>query len=198
MYKNEFLTELRNRLQGLPQDDLDNRINFYEEMINDRMDEGKSEEEAVAEIGSVEEVVTQIASETPLLKLVKEKAKPKRALKVWEIILIILGFPLWFPLLITAFVLCLVAYILIWTLVIVVYSVELSFIVSSLAGLVVFFAYLFAGQFNLIPLAVAVMSAGGGVLLYFGCTEVTKLTIKLSKNIVLKIKTAFIRKGKNK
>ena len=80
MYKNEFLTELRNRLQGLPQDDLDNRINFYEEMINDRMDEGKSEEEAVAEIGSVDEVVTQIASETPLLKLVKEKAKPKRAL----------------------------------------------------------------------------------------------------------------------
>ena len=198
MYKNEFLTELRNRLQGLPQDDLDNRINFYEEMINDRMDEGKSEEEAVAEIGSVDEVVTQIASETPLLKLVKEKAKPKRALKVWEIILIILGFPLWFPLLITAFVLCLVAYILIWTLVIVVYSVELSFIVSSLAGLVVFFAYLFAGQFNLIPLAVAVMSAGGALLLYFGCTEVTKLTIKLSKNIVLKIKTAFIRKGKNK
>lgn len=198
MYKNEFLTELRNRLQGLPQDDLDNRINFYEEMINDRMDEGKSEEEAVAEIGSVDEVVTQIASETPLLKLVKEKAKPKRTLKVWEIILIILGFPLWFPLLITAFVLCLVAYILIWTLVIVVYSVELSFIVTSIAGLVAFFVYLFAGQFNLIPLAAAIMCAGGAVLLYFGCTEVTKLTIKLSKNIVLKIKTAFIRKGKNK
>ena len=198
MLKNEFLTELRNRLQGLPKDELDNRINFYEEMINDRMDEGKSEEEAVAEIGSVDEVVTQIASETPLMKLVKEKTKPSRALKVWEIILIILGFPLWLPLLITAFVLLLVAYILIWVLVIVTYSVEFALIVSVFAGLVAFFASLFSGQFNLLPLATTIMCAGGAILLFFGCVGATKLTIKLSKTIVLKIKTAFIRKGKNK
>ena len=198
MLKYEFLTALRDRLQGLPKDELDNRISFYEEMIDDRMDEGKSEEEAVAEIGSVDDVVKQITSETPLLKLVKEKTKTNRALKAWEIVLIILGFPLWFPLLITAFVLLLVAYILVWVWVIVVYSVELALTATAFGGLVIFFAYLFGGQFNLLPLAASIMSFGGAILLYFGCVEITKLTIKLSRNIVLKIKTAFIGKGKNK
>ena len=105
MKKQEFLNELRKQLAGLPKDDLDNRINFYEEMINDRMDEGLSEEEAVADIGTVDDIVKQIASETPMLRLVAEKAKPKRTLRVWEIVLIVLGFPLWLPLLIVGLVL---------------------------------------------------------------------------------------------
>ena len=105
MKKQEFLTELRSKLNGLPKEDIDNRINFYEEMINDRMDDGKTEEEAVADIGSVDDVVRQIANDTPMLRLVAEKAKPKRALRAWEIVLIILGFPLWFPLVITSIVL---------------------------------------------------------------------------------------------
>ena len=196
MTKNEFLTELRSKLNGLPKDDLDNRINFYEEMINDRMDDGKSEEEAVADIGTVDEVVKQIASETPLLKLVKEKTKPKRSLRAWEIVLLILGFPLWFPLLLTAIILCLVAYSLIWVFVVVAYSVELALAASSLAGIVVFFISLVTGQPNIISLGCAIMAAGGAILLYFGCVGITKATIKLSRAIILAIKTAFIRKGK--
>ena len=42
MYKYEFLTALREQLVGLPKEDIEERISFYEEMINDRMDEGKS------------------------------------------------------------------------------------------------------------------------------------------------------------
>ncbi len=41
----------------------------------------------------------------PLAKIVKEKIKPKHELKAWEVILIILGSPVWIPLLITAAVL---------------------------------------------------------------------------------------------
>ena len=196
MTKVEFLNALRNRLNGLPKDDLDNRLSFYEEMINDRMDEGKSEEEAVDEIGSVDEVVKQIANETPLLKLVKEKTKPKRSLRAWEIVLIAVGFPIWLPLLITLLTLIFVGYILIWTLVIVIYSVEFALAVSSIGCLVGFFAYLSAGQVNPLLIGAAIMCAGASVLLFFGCIGVTKATIKLSKAIILAIKTAFIRKGK--
>ena len=81
MNKKEFLDELRSKLRGLPKKDLENRINFYDEMISDRMDEGKSEEEAISEIGSVDEIVNQIASETSLVRLVKEKARPQRSLR---------------------------------------------------------------------------------------------------------------------
>ena len=131
MKKEEFLSELRNKLNGLPKDDVDNRINFYGEMIDDRIDDGKTEEEAVADIGTVDDVVNDIAKDTSLVKLVKEKVKPKRSLRAWEIVLIVLGFPLWFPLALTALILCLVAYLLIWVLVIVTYSVEISLIASS-------------------------------------------------------------------
>ena len=195
MYKFEFLNELKNKLNGLPKDELDNRLSFYEEMINDRMDEGKSEEEAVAEIGSVDDVVRQIASDTPLIKLVKEKTKPKRSLRAWEIVLLVLGFPLWFPLLITFFVLCLAAYILIWTLVIVTYSVELCLTATSLAGFVAFFAYLANGQTHLVSLGAGIMCLGAAILLFFGCVGATKATIQLSKKIIIAIKAAFIRKG---
>ena len=38
MTKKQFLDELRSKLVGLPKSDVDERISFYEEMINDRMD----------------------------------------------------------------------------------------------------------------------------------------------------------------
>ena len=39
MTKQEFLAELRRGLSGLPQNDIEERLNFYSEMIDDRMEE---------------------------------------------------------------------------------------------------------------------------------------------------------------
>lgn len=198
MTKVEFLNELRNKLQVLPKEDLESRISFYSEMIDDRMDEGKTEEEAINEIGTVDEIVYEIAKDTPLVKLVKEKVKPKRALRVWEIILLILGFPVWFPLLTVAVVLAIVFYLLIWVFVIVAYAVEAALVTWSIGGVIVFFLSIINGNSDLISLGTAVMSCGGAILLYFGCKELTKLTIKLSKKIIVGIKMAIIGKGENK
>lgn len=198
MSRTEFLNELREKLVGLPKDDIDDRINFYDEMISDIMDDGKTEEEAVAEIGTVDKVIYDIAQETPLAKLVKEKMKPKRKLKTWEIVLITACSPIWVPLALVAFILCLVAYLLIWILVAVCYSVELALTAGSTAGAIVFAAYLSQGQFNLAALGASIMCAGGAILLFFGCVGATKLTLRLSKFIITRIKTLFIRKGDKK
>lgn len=198
MKKDEFLAELRLKLSGLPQEDADNRVEFYGEMIADKMDEGKSEEEAIQEIGSVDEVVRQIASETPLFNLVKERTKPKKGIKGWQIALIASTFPIWLPLLIVALVLCIVSYLLIWIFVIVTYSLELSFVGGSIYGMISFFATMASGEPNYIGLAAWILLAGASILLFFGCIGATKVTLKLSKNIILGIKTAFIRKGSKK
>ena len=196
MKKQEFLNELRKQLAGLPKDDLDNRINFYEEMINDRMDEGLSEEEAVADIGTVDDIVKQIASETPMLRLVAEKAKPKRTLRAWEIVLIVLGFPLWLPLLIVGLVLLFVGCLLFWILVIVTYVVEVALVGSSVLGFVTFMAYLLdGGVVNFIPLGYAIIALGLAFVFVFACIGATKLTIFLHKKMFIGIKSAFIRKG---
>lgn len=196
MTKNEFLSSLRSKLQGLPPADIDERIGFYSEMIDDRMDEGKSEEEAVNEIGNVDDVVMEIAKDTPLVKLVKEKMKPKRRIKAWEIVLLVLGFPIWFPLLITFFVLTLVFWIVVWVLVIVTYAVEGALVGTSVGGAVAFIAYFLNGQMNYTALGASVMCTGAAILMVFACIGATKGSIKLTKNIITGIKMLFIGKKK--
>lgn len=195
MNKQEFLSELAKSLTGLPKDDIEERIEFYSEMIDDRIEEGKTEENAVAEIGTVEEVVDQILADTSLVKILTKKMKPERKTKTWEIILLVLGFPLWFPLVVTALVLLLVAYILIWVIVIVCYSVELAFLASAAGGIIGFFAYLFMGGSVIPYLAVGLLGAGFGILFYYVCVLATKGTLKFSKTIFLKIKKAVIKGG---
>ena len=160
------------------------------------MDEGKSEEEAIKDLGTVEEIVNQVAEETSLVKLVKEKVTPKRKIKGWEIALIICGFPLWFPLVLTCLILLFVGYLLTWVFTIVAYVIEGSFAVVSVAGLIAFFAYLFGGEFNLLPLGASIACLGAAILFAFACYFITKGNIKLSKNIFIWIKRRFMRKGK--
>ena len=56
MNKRQFLSRLGRALKGLPEADIKERVAFYAEMIDDRVEEGMSEEEAVLAIGSVDEI----------------------------------------------------------------------------------------------------------------------------------------------
>ncbi|MBP5407928.1 MAG: DUF1700 domain-containing protein [Bacilli bacterium] len=192
MKKNEFLDKLRKNLNGLPKQDVDERIEFYSEMIDDRVEEGKTEEEAIREIGDVDEITSQILAQTPFTKIVKEKIKNnKRHVSALEVVLLILGFPLWFPLLLTGLVLIFVAYILLCVGVIVMYSIEFSVIVSGIASLILFFASMSVG-FDFFYLACAFLGIGFAIVLYNVCVLVTKATIKLTKKILLGIKKKIV------
>ena len=74
MKKQEFLTALWKQLSDLPNDDVERSLDYYSEMIDDRVEAGMSEEDAVAEIGSVEDVAKQIAAEAPKRKAEKAAA----------------------------------------------------------------------------------------------------------------------------
>ena len=110
MKKEKFLSELKGKLRGLPKDDLENRLSFYEEAINDRISCGKSEELAVADLGSIDHIVEEIAAQTPYFTLVKEKSRINTKLSLTTILLLILGFPLWFPIAISLLTVLLVLY----------------------------------------------------------------------------------------
>ena len=115
MNKREFLEQLKKELSGLPQSDIEDRLTFYGEMIDDRTEEGMTESEAVSGVGTVKEVAAQILSDIPLGKLVKEKVKPNRTLKAWEIVLLILGSPVCLSLLISACAVIIAVYAAIWS-----------------------------------------------------------------------------------
>ena len=192
MTKKEFIKELRERLSGLPKDDLESRLSFYEESINDRMDDGKSEEEAIKELGTIDEIVNQVASETSLVTLVKEKAKPKRKLSGAEIALIAIGFPLWFPLVLTFLILCLVFCLVFW----IIGLIPLITCVSSLVvGVAEFFSYFaIIGEANSLGvLGMALAGIGLALMLIPAVIYSVKGTIKLIKLIMTGIKKLFIR-----
>jgi len=197
MKKDEFLFELRKKLRGLPKNDIESKIGFYSEMIDDLIEEGMNEEEAVAKIGSVDEIVDTILVDTPLSKIVKEKAKPKKKVTAMEILIIILGFPLWFPLLLTALILCFVGYILLWVLAIVVYSIFIAVTVGILGGIGVAIYYLIVNNsfYAGILISGAIVCAGLSILLFYGCIYTTKGIIKLTKKLLLGIKRMLVGKG---
>lgn len=200
MNKQEFLSLLRQELSGLPEEDIEERVAFYEEMIDDRMEEGVTEEEAVRAAGPVREIVSQIVSETPITKLVKERIRPKRQLQAWEIVLLVLGFPLWFPLLIAAFAVLLSVYIVIWSVILSLWAADVSLAASSIGCVVAAVVVLCRGEAasGLLMIGAAAVLAGLSIFLFFGCRAATRGAAVLTKKIALGIKSMFLRKEEAK
>ena len=194
MSKQAFLAQLQERLCGLPQEDIAERLSFYSEMIDDRIEDGLSEEEAVSAIGSIDEITEQILSETPITKLVKEKVRSNGKMKAWNIILLVLGFPLWFPLLVAAFAVLLSLYISLWAIVISLWAADLAIAVSAVAGIIGGIVYLCMGQATtgLLLISAGLVLAGLSIPLFYGCLYATKGTAILAKKIVLGIKKLFV------
>ena len=121
MTKSEFLSVLKKKLSALPREEREERLNFYIEMIDDRMEEGLPEAEAVAAVGDPKQLADQILPE-----YFPESGHRKASGKGLHILLLILGFPLWFPLLIAGFAVVLSLYALLWSVVISLWAVFVS------------------------------------------------------------------------
>ena len=195
MNKQAFFSSLRSRLASLPPEDLEERLDFYNEMIDDRMEEGLSEEEAVAQIGSVDEIVAQILADTPLSTLVKERIKPKKRLRPWEIVLLAVGSPLWLSLLIAAFGVVFALYAVLWSLIVSLWAVFAS-VAGCALGCVAGGAVITLR--NPLPgialIGAGILCAGLSVFLFLGCKAATKGMAKLTKQIALGIKYCFVKK----
>ncbi len=196
MTKYEFIDALRERLSALPREDVEERLAFYSEMIDDRVEDGLSEAEAIDGIGTVDEIATEIISSIPLTRIVKNKMKKKRRIRAWEIVLLILGSPLWISLLVAAFSIAFSLYVVLW-------SVALSLWAA--------FSGLLAGGVGLIPLGVilaikssiptgiafigiALASIGLSIFFFFISKWASVGLVLLTKKIFLSIKKGFAGK----
>ncbi len=196
MRKQDFLAELRRGLSGLPREAMEEGLTFYSEMIDDRIEEGLSEEEAVARTGAVEDVIAQILSEAAPPK----PEKSGRALRVWEIVLLVLGSPVWLSLLAAALALALGVYVAIWAVDVTLWAADLGFACGFLSGIVS--AGFFWMKGSVLPgIAMAgagLACAGLAILLFFGCVEATKGILILTKRLPDGMKFLFIGKREKK
>lgn len=199
MNKQEFISKLQTKLKNIPSDAVNEQINFYIEIIEDKIEDGKTEEEAINEIGSIDEISENIISNISIFKIAKEKLKPNKKLKVWEIILIILGSPIWLPLFIAFLAIFLSIYISVWAIIISFYAIFIAFSAATVAATLIGL-YLLTngnGELGLIYLSVSLVCFGISMLMFVVCKYLTKGIVKLSKSILHKIKKVFIRKDAN-
>ena len=194
MNKEQFLIELAAALAGLPEEDIEKSLEYYSEMIDDRTEDGLSEEEAVAALGTIADIRAQIIKDTPLPKIIKEKVKPKRAFRGWEIAVIIIGFPLWFPLLISAAAVIFSVYITLWSVIIAFFAVDIAFFAGALAGILASLPVFITGNAaaGLLLIGAGLLCAGFGLLWLFLCIGTTKGIVWLTKVF---IKSLLIPKG---
>ncbi len=196
MRKQEFLDSLRAKLIGLPKKDLEERLAFYGEVIDDRIEEGRTEEEAVLDIGSVDEISAQIISDIPFVKIAKERIKPKRRWRTWEIVLLILGSPIWLSLAIAAFAVILSLYVVLWSVIISVWAVFASLVACVFGGVLAGVIFTVSGNalVGVATIGACIACAGISIFLFFGCRASTKGIILLTRNIALGIKKCFVKK----
>lgn len=196
MDKKEFLSVLEAQLAGLPGADRRSSLDFYAEMLDDLMEGGMTEQEAVASLGSVDAIAQEILMDTPLPKLIKAKMKPKRRMRAWEIVLIAVGSPVWFPILIALFAVALSLYITLWAVVLSLYAADLAFAISAPAGIVAAIALFVSGKPTaaLLFLGAGLVLAGLTVLWLLLCNLTAKGVWQLGKLTLRGIKACFIRK----
>lgn len=196
MNKSEFLVKLGNGLSGLPKKDIEERLNFYNEMIEDRIEEGISEEEAVAAIGSADEIASQIIADTPFVKIAKERIKPKRRLTVLEIIFLVLGSPIWLSLLIALFAVVFSLYVSLWAVIISLWAVFGSLIASAVGVVLAGIILAINGKaFSGVALISAGLVIGGlSIFAFYGCEFATKGIVIFTKKTAVLIKNRFVKK----
>ena len=196
MSKKEFLAQLRKGLSGLPKEDIEERLAFYSEMIEDRMEEGLSQEEAVMAAGDAAEIAAQIVADTPLLIIAKERIRPRRRLNLWEVVLLALGSPIWLSLGIAAAAVILSLYVSFWAVIVSLWAVFASFAVCAVGGILACVVFIAGGKnaSGFAMLAAGIICSGLSILMFMGCKAVSKGTLILTKKSVLWAKNCFIKK----
>ena len=198
MSRDAFIGELRHRMAGLPQETVDRTVEYYSELIADSMEDGLGEAEAVARLGSLDEIVASVVKDTPLTQIVQTRVQEKKAkgVSAWVIVLLVLGAPVWLPLLIAVLAVVLALFIALWAVVIALWAAVGAIILTGFAAMV-------AGVSELmrVHLPQGLVLLGGGLvclglcaLLYLLLKLLTVGTVKLCKWVWIGIKSLFVGK----
>lgn len=218
MNKADFLDRLREKLSALPKDELEERIGFYSEMIDDRTEEGCSEEEAVADIGTADSVAAAVMADAKILDVrrgeekkanaelkaehkaehkTEHKAEHKRQKTIprWVIILLALGSPVWLSLLVAAISVAVSAYVVLWTSVITLCAVFGSFAACSAAFVAAGVSFFARAELciGVAFIGAALIMAGLAVFLFFGCRAAAKGAAQLTGRSFLLIKSCIVK-----
>lgn len=162
MKKDEFLSSLERLLRSLKREERNRFLSYYAEMIEDYMEDGCEEEDAVQRIGSPGEIAQEILSDRET-----QPARPTPTwMKIGVIVLLILGSPLWGSLVLVAICCALVVVIMVMSAYVIIWCIPFIF-----------------GVFSVSSLVLAVVSTVGSVIIMFRDTATG--TVQMGVGILL-------------
>ena len=196
MLKQEFLDALKLKLSCLPENDIEERINFYSEMIDDIIEEGSTEENAVLSVGSIDDIAAQIISDSSNFNSGTESKKPKRRLKGCEIALPIIGSPLWLVLGIAAISVIFSLYVVFWSLIVSCWSVFAALVGGFISGIVSGVIFMCTNSLltGFAMIGAGLACAGFSIFAFVGCLYATKGAARFSKMVFVGIINIFREK----
>ncbi|WP_028263433.1 DUF1700 domain-containing protein [Atopobium fossor] len=182
MDKNAYMQALRDHLSSLPEEEIKRALSFYEEAIQDRLEAGMQESDAIAELEKPKQAAQRIISELPAVSRFAAKLKSTQiptATLIGLLILTILGSPLWVAILFAIAALFVAALVVLFSALLVIWVFTGLFICAIIPGTIVTYNAIITGGISAALLALGISLVISGAGLYF-----SHVTIALSRLII--------------
>lgn len=195
MTKNEFIHELNELLYVLPQSEKKRSIDYYSEMIDDRIEDGESEDEATAKIGNPKAIAADIISNIPLYDTIKTEINNRRKKNTLLIVLAVMASPIWLSLLIVLFAAALSVYISLWSIALSIIAATVGIVCGAAGGIIisVIMAVTEPIQDALFIFGCSLILAGISVFLFYAIKYILIMLIRFTVWLIKKSKFMIIR-----
>lgn len=193
MTKQEFLSELERALGKLPHAEVEQALAFYDEAISDRMEDGLSEAEAVADLGPIDEIAAQIAAETPPIP--RAIARANTGSRTLNIVLLAVFSPIWIPIVLALAAAALAVYVAIWAVIAALWAVDAVLVLMPFAGLAALASTLGGGMPlpGVFVFGLSLVSSGFGLVASFAVFWANKLLFRATRSFAHWIASLFVR-----
>lgn len=191
MTKSDFFNSLRESLKPLSKGECNKFIIYYEEIIEDHKESGLTEEEAIDKLGNPCSIANDILSERDTVDI---KISPFNN-NILNLVLLVLGFPLWGSLLLTVALLILSANIIIWCIPFITGVSSTAFLIAALVSIIG--APFMIGDIlavGIVQLGVGVALIGISILLAFLTVFLSRKFIVITKKLTLIVCKRFNKK----
>lgn len=193
MNKKDYLDRLGALLSCLPKDKRAEAVSFYEEAIDDRIEEGMSEEDAVSAMGPVGITAEMILEELPAVPRAVAKTRRKSPVLLW--VLAIAGSPVWVPLAAAFLIAAVAVYLCIWIVAACIWAVAAALVLALPLGLFMAWCGLIAGlpAFAVAQAGVGLVLCGIGLLVFSLAFSASRALAPLSQKWARKAMSPFKR-----
>ncbi len=193
MNKQEYLAQLRAALACLPEGEIEESVAFYTEMIDDRVADGLTEEEATAQLDDPKAAARAIIADLPVVPRAVVRTKQRNRALYWT--LVILGSPLWLTLLLAAGMLVLAGLLTIWCLILGLWLLAAGLLAGGPLGIGVCLWALAVGQpaYGVFELGSGLLCFGLGLFCLHGAVAASKTLMQVSRQWIAKAKAPFVK-----